>query len=120
MSPDSRSLIAAIAWTVVHRSRCAWVYDHDLALHREVSASISGDKVGAYDHARRCIIEGTLGQTLVDHALGGHITLERTDAGIKGYDHPSEAFYEVIVKADDVSVYDYADARHHAFAVRAA
>ncbi len=118
MSPDNRSLLAAIAWTVAHRGRCAWVYDYDRAVHREVSASAGGTKVGAYDHARRCILEGVIGEALIDSADGGRITIERTPAGVKGYDHGTEAFYEATVQADTVSLYDYADARHHAYAVR--
>ncbi len=117
MSPDSRSLIAAIAWTVVTRNRCAWVYDYDRQVHREVSASATGMKLGAYDHTRRCVIDGTLGETLTDHANGGHITVERTEEGIKGYDHVSGAFYEATVTADRVSLYDYGDAAHHAYAI---
>lgn len=118
MSPDTRSLVAAIAWTVQTRASCAWVYDYDRETHRPVSASATDSKLGAYDHTRRTILEGTLGALLTDHADGARMTIERTAAGVKGYDYASEAFYEAVVEADRVSLYDYADGLHHAYAVR--
>ena len=117
MSPDTRSVVAAIAWTAFHGRACAWVYDYDRAMHREISASIIEGKAGAYDHARRAVVEGMLGATVLDHASQTHITLERTPHGLKGYDHGAKAFYEATVQDDRVSLYDYADAAHHAYAV---
>jgi hypothetical protein len=118
MSPDSRTLVAALAWAVAHRARSGWVYDYDRAVDREITASASGVKLGAYDHARRLIMEGTLGSALLDAGVNNHLTLERTDKGVKGFDHASQAFYEAVVIADRVSLYDYADSRHHEYAVR--
>lgn len=118
MSPDTRSVIAAIAWTAAHGRACAWVYDYDRAVHRAISASVTAGKAGAYDHERRAMVEGVIGETVLDYASQSHITVERTAEGLKGYDHAAQAFYEATVQDDRVSLYDYADARHHAYAVR--
>jgi hypothetical protein len=117
MAPDTRPLIAALAWCAVHGRAVGLVYDHAAGRHRTISASVAADKAGAYDHERRAVIEGRIGETLLDHAASAHITAERTASGLKGYDHGALAHYEATVEGDRVSLYDYADQRHHEYAV---
>jgi hypothetical protein len=120
MAPDTRPLIAALAWCAVHGRAAGQVYDHAAEAWRTVTASIADGRAGAYDHGRRAVVEGRIGETLLDHATAAHLTAERTVAGLKGYDHAAGAFYEATVEGDRVSLYDYADQRHHEYAVTGA
>ena len=117
MTPDTRSVIAGIAAVLVNRRDYAWVYDHDRSAHRAVSLSLKDGRTGAYDHERKRVYDGVAGESLFDHAEGQHIGAERTDRGVKGYDHGSKSFYEAFVEGEDVSVYDHATGRHHAYRV---
>jgi hypothetical protein len=90
------------------------VYDSGAIRHFRFSGSVDAQKCQMFDHDERCYISGSY-PGLYHHGNRQHVTLRMRGAEFSGYDYDSRSHYVGSVRGRNVVVYDFEDARYHAF-----
>ena len=107
MNADQRPASAAIAVAFVSGSSVSYVYDHSTGATFNITASIKGGKVSAYDHSRLTEVSGRLPGSLFDNGAQAYVNYRFDGRSVAGFDYATDQHFRIDVDGQVAQFFDY-------------
>lgn len=117
MSPHTRAMIAAAAFTYTTSKKVAGVHYHAAGRDLRIAAESRGDHLQGYDGDRAAKFGGTLPE-LYDGGDKTYISMEIDGASAQGYDRGSATHYSLKISDQIVQLYDHGQSVWFAFSIQ--
>lgn len=116
MKSHTRRAVAYIAARLISGRNSGAVYDYSISSHVSFSATISGNRISAYDYDQSCHVGGSL-PNLYHYGNSAHLSVKLAGAHFKGYDYDTSSHYSGTVNGRSISIYDYEHSQHFNYSI---
>ncbi|WP_237741114.1 hypothetical protein [Novosphingobium sp. B-7] len=117
MNPDTRAMIAAVAFASTTGKTVAGLFDHAAGRDLRVAAERRGDQVKGFDGERNVAFAGTLPE-IHDEGSKAFVSFTIDGEQVRGFDRASGAHFEARVGDGVVQVFDHAQSTWFAYDVQ--
>lgn len=103
MKSQTRRAVAYIAARLISGRNSGSVYDYSISSHVSFSATISDNRISAYDYDQSCHIGGSL-PNLYHYGNSAHLSLTIAGTHFKGYDYDTSSHYSGKINGRSISI----------------
>jgi hypothetical protein len=116
MKTHTRYAVAYIAGRMASGQTSNSIYDYQEGRHVNLSGSVTGNSISAYDYGQKCHITGS-STSLYHYGNRAHLTLQLSAARFSGYDYDSKKHFSGRINGKSVSLYDYETSRYYDYSI---